>query len=420
MWHLSIDDLLAPLGGRVRLGGAGPFVINLSASTAPISVPGHPIPEQPHIQVYQIQRVEDGRIRYRLRLGPFDDEETMDPILDRVRQDYPSALTATASADDLFVIENLRAKAEARQKPVRRPVANQDVAATVVPPAPAVVVEHDASTLLEIIDTTPEAAAVPAAAAAVASAAPVDAAPPDVEIPTLDVVVESPGPALQAAAPVVALEFTLVPDEPRIQLAMNEAVKPAFKPVPASKTPVLESLVRQAFMRASGSHPARVTQLPTAAPAKARAEAPTAVSQPTIESTHTVRPLTSLELSDREASRWFVIQLALADQAFDPDTVPHLDLFSAYRLYSVAGLDGESVRHALRLGFFGDETSARMVANYVGAYYENPTIKRISLAERDRFSDQVVEARKDVGATGKHAVIEITDELVVREGRQRR
>jgi hypothetical protein len=41
----------------------------------------------------------------------------------------------------------------------------------------------------------------------------------------------------------------------------------------------------------------------------------------------------------------------------------------------------------------------------------------VSLAERERFADQRVEARKDVGATGRHAVIEITDELVARRRR---
>jgi hypothetical protein len=136
-----------------------------------------------------------------------------------------------------------------------------------------------------------------------------------------------------------------------------------------------------------------------------------------LESTQTMRALTPKELEDNEASRWFVIQLALADRAFDPDAVPNLDLFSEYRLYSVAGLDQGRVVHALRLGFFREEIGAVAVASYLAAYWDKPTIKRVSLAERERFADQRVEARKDVGATGKHAVIEITDELVARRRR---
>ena len=136
-----------------------------------------------------------------------------------------------------------------------------------------------------------------------------------------------------------------------------------------------------------------------------------------LESTQTIRALTPKELEDNEASRWFVIQLALADHAFDPDAVPNLDIFSEYRLYSVAGLDQGRVVHALRLGFFREEIGAVAVASYLAAYWDKPTIKRVSLAERERFADQRVEARKDVGATGKHAVIEITDELVARRRR---
>jgi hypothetical protein len=136
-----------------------------------------------------------------------------------------------------------------------------------------------------------------------------------------------------------------------------------------------------------------------------------------LESTQTLRVLTPMELEDHLATRWFVIQLACADHAFDPDAVPNLDIFSEYRLYSVAGLDQGRVVHALRLGFFREEIGAVAVASYLAAYWDKPTIKRVSVAERERFANQRVEARKDVGATGKHAVIEITDELVARRRR---
>ena len=71
----------------------------------------------------------------------------------------------------------------------------------------------------------------------------------------------------------------------------------------------------------------------------------------------------------------------------------------------------------MRLGFFAGESAASAVAAYLGRFYDKPVVKRISVAERTRFSDQRVEARKDIGATGKHAVIEITDEIVVRQKR---
>jgi hypothetical protein len=138
---------------------------------------------------------------------------------------------------------------------------------------------------------------------------------------------------------------------------------------------------------------------------------------PDLESTQTVRALTQLELEDDNASRWFVIQLSQAEEPFDPDTVPNHDIFSVYRLYSVAGIDQGRIVHALRLGFFTEEIAAGAVASYLTAFYDQPTIKRVSAAERERFAEQSLAPRKDVGATGKHAAIEITSERFVREKR---
>jgi hypothetical protein len=135
------------------------------------------------------------------------------------------------------------------------------------------------------------------------------------------------------------------------------------------------------------------------------------------DTTQTLRPLTPSELEDAMALRWFVIQLSSADEAFDPDALPNLDIFSEYRLYSVASLDQGKLIHALRVGFFSEESHAKAVAGYLGTFYENPAVKRVSTAERTRFAHHRVEARKDIGATGKHAVIEITDERVIRPKR---
>jgi hypothetical protein len=88
-----------------------------------------------------------------------------------------------------------------------------------------------------------------------------------------------------------------------------------------------------------------------------------------------------------------------------------------YRLYSVAGIDKGRIVHALRLGFFTEQIAAGAVASYLAAFYDNPAIKRVSAAERERFADQSLQARKDVGATGKQAEIEITNERYVREKR---
>jgi hypothetical protein len=327
--NLNIEDLFAPLPEKTRLGGPGPFVINLSASTVPIDLlPAKRIAGFGSAHVYQMQRVEDGRTRFRLRLGPFANEDEADAALPKVRDIYPSALTATADADDLRTIATLRVKAPAPQ-----PV-NTVVEAVVKSAAPAKPV-----------------AAKPASAAA---------------------------PAL-APSPVLA-----------------RASVPARAPVLAP-APIL-------------------TRAAVPAPA-ARQAVPPGNRVPSLESTQTIRALTQLELEDDQASRWFAIQLSLAEEPFDPETLPNLDIFSVYRLYSVAGIDNGRIVHALRLGFFTEQIAAGAVASYLAAYYGNPAIKRVSAAERERFADLSLQARKDVGATGKQAEIEITNERYVREKR---
>jgi hypothetical protein len=135
-----------------------------------------------------------------------------------------------------------------------------------------------------------------------------------------------------------------------------------------------------------------------------------------LESTQTMRALTTAELEDdNKMSHWFAIELSVSDRAFDPDAVPDLDIFAAYRLYVLEAPGQGRLVHTLRLGFFGEEIAAKAVADYLVDHYPKPTVMRVSIAERERFSERRVEARKKVEATGKHAVIEITDQRYVRE-----
>jgi hypothetical protein len=380
IWHLSIDDLLAPLPEKTCLGGPGPFVINLSASTAPIGVPARTFDGCEEAHVYQVQRMEDRRPRYRLRLGPFAQEEEADAILQKVRDIYPGALTATADADDLRMIATLQAKAEPKHPPAQ---------AVMQPTAPPVMVKI----------SPPPVVVKPAPSPTVVA----KISPPPVVVkpepsPPLVVTFAQPPVLTRLAPPPVAVKPSPI------------AVKPAPAPAtPLASPPMLTSVLRVP-VRAPMPAPAMTGPAP-------REPVQVGKGVPDLETTQTVRALTAVELENDESSRWFVIQLSLAEQAFDPEEVPNLDIFSVYRLYSVAGIDQGRIFHALRLGFFSEEIAARAVASYLTTFYERPTIKRVSTAERDRFAQQPLEPRKDVGATGKQAVIEITNERYIRERR---
>jgi hypothetical protein len=401
IWHLSIDDLLAPLPEAPRLGGPGPFVINLSASTAPISQPIKSVVGCPDAHVYQIQRTEDRRLRYRLRLGPFATEDEADAVLEKVRDIYPGALTATADAEDLRALEGIQAKISGQAKVTAQPKVHEQP-------------KIDAPTAIDI--TQPPPASIPVLSEEVSLARPKSVRPPlhgERRSRVAGTVIDrAPTPA---AAPEVKPWVAEPPRAQSPQAAAPDAIPWVVEPPVAKPSAVKPSLVKPPITRPSLVRPLAVKPSPVPAAAKPVEQLET--SLPSFESTQTIRPLTSLELKDEGASRWFVIQLSMAEQAFDPDSLPNLDIFSVYRLYSVAGLDQGRVMHALRLGFFSDEIAAGAVASYLTAFYQSSTVKRVSAAERERFAAQCFEARKDVGATGQHAAIEITSDRVVRESR---
>jgi hypothetical protein len=373
---LEFDDLLETLPTTPHLGGPGPFVINLCVSTTPIGKPLKPLALPQHAHLYQIQRTEDGRTRYRLRLGPFVDEDRANALLGAVREIYPSALTATAGDDDMRAIASIQAKAVATQPPARAVQPAQTV-----PAKPANTVPVAQATSMPLART--------GAAAQTLSVPPARTGRPGqtISVPPAQTLPGAPARAAPASQP-LSLSPTPAAPAPRAL---------SLSPPPAVPAPQAVSL-----------SPPRA--MPSPLPAERRSE-PLA----NLDSTQTTRLLTSLELQDETGLSWYVVQLALADQAFDPDTVPNLDIFGVYRLYCVAGIDQGRITHALRLGFFSEEVAATAVASYLSEYYDKPTVKRVSTAERERFADQPVLARKDVGATGKHANIEITNELVLRK-----
>ena len=424
--HLSVEDLFAPLSEKSRLGGPGPFVINLAVSAAPLDLPPKNFDLGRDAYVYQVQRTEDRRLRYRLRLGTFANEDAADIVLKRVRNTYPAALTATADADDQRAIAALQSKtgaqrARAAAKAVELAVAQKDAppaalvqrAASSVPPAPdvprapTVVPVPWVLSLVEEPTNAPPRAPVPAPLFAAEAASLKSIEPPLLELS----LVEDP-----PAAPPVLLDRVVAPA--RIAAPARVAVptrvatpEPSMKPAPVGKPGLSTQSV-------PAMKPAQVTKAaPGAKHAPPLKPAPTAKPPVTVESTQTVRALSELELRSDQVSQWFVIQLSLSEQAFDSEAVPNLDIFTAYRLYCVAGIDQGRIVHALRLGFFVEGSAAAAVASYLSAFYDKPTIKRVSSAERDRFADQRFQPRKDVGATGKNAVIEITAERYVREKR---
>jgi hypothetical protein len=104
----------------------------------------------------------------------------------------------------------------------------------------------------------------------------------------------------------------------------------------------------------------------------------------------------------------YVVELVTSGTALDPLSVPHVDLFELYRLYCDVGVDRGARFHVLRLGFFSDARIAKTVARYLATYFDAPRVVQVSAAEQERAPQQRFVARKDVGASGPCATIELT------------
>ena len=204
---------------------------------------------------------------------------------------------------------------------------------------------------------------------------------------------DPPAPVAKATAPIDNKPFHVgkgVEITDSIAGLQLEAAPPTS--VPAAPT---------APAKAAGSKPAQPSkQVATAAPVPARPAlqpAPKSVSpvvpahkpavNPDLDSTQTIRALTSDEMNDESQEKWFAIQLAASEQPVNLDAMPHLDIFEAYTLYSVATAGSGKIVHSLRLGFFKEAVSAEAVSGYLKTFFNSPSVLRISVAEHGRFKD---------------------------------
>jgi hypothetical protein len=105
----------------------------------------------------------------------------------------------------------------------------------------------------------------------------------------------------------------------------------------------------------------------------------------------------------------YAIQLRSSPVPIDPCSVPRLDIFDLYTLYCDVRLENGLMRHALRLGFFKDPSTAKVVARYLACYFEAPQIVHLNTTEQARSLRVKLAALKDVGDSERHAVIELSE-----------
>jgi hypothetical protein len=228
----------------------------------------------------------------------------------------------------------------------------------------------------------------------------------------------APTPAAKAPAPAVANKKAPAPVATKPAVAAKPAapVKPAAPAAPVAKK--IETPARPAAPAAPVAKKIETPAKPAApvaakpAPVAAKPATPArdpALVHPNLDSTQTIRALTAEEMNDAAQEKWFAIQLAVSDQPVNLDAMPHLDIFEAYSLYSVATAGSGKIVHSLRLGFFKEDVSAEAVSGYLKTFFASPTVIRISVAEQARFKDAPQPRRAEPAEEPKSNVVELNN-----------
>jgi hypothetical protein len=392
------------------------FVINLCASMTPMPAVPKNLKGFEKYKLYQVSRQEDGRRRFRLRLGFFTSETDAEWVLNSVRGLYPAAFTGCVTTEDLrFMGDVLPA---ARVVPVTGA-------------APAAAVAASATAIASPIRSIAPGSVASSAASPVKTAATKDTRSPtplaDAPAPTS---VSKPAPvtmpsikaepamvlsaSIPAATPQPATDGKSVAqpfhvgrgvDLPEINLELTDeyqTLSAPAKPTLAPAPPQVKQPTAAAFS-ATGAYPAASKAKDGAIRSASIISPPKVVDDyvPILDTTLTIRTLTRTEAEDPNRQKWFAVQLALSEQPINLDTMPKLDIFAAYTLYCVATMESGTVKHALRLGFFRESVSAEAVMGYLKAFFNQPTINQISTAEFDRFADSKLKIKPAASAEGK-------------------
>lgn len=214
-----------------------------------------------------------------------------------------------------------------------------------------------------------------------------------------------PAKPAMAANPAVAAKPAVPAAKPATPVAAKPA--PAAKPA-APAAPVAKKIETPPAKPAAPVVAAKPA--PAAAPAKPAATVRDAsLVHPNLDSTQTIRALTTEEMNDAAQEKWFAIQLAASDQPVNLDAMPHLDIFEAYSLYSVATAGSGKIVHSLRLGFFKEDVSAEAVSGYLKTFFASPSVIRISVAEQARFKDAPQPRRAQPAEEPKSNVVDLNN-----------
>jgi hypothetical protein len=129
---------------------------------------------------------------------------------------------------------------------------------------------------------------------------------------------------------------------------------------------------------------ARATQIPLAEPPPPQVQAP-----PVLTRADAVNPPPAPMPKAREAQH-YAVQLIWSRDPIDIGTIPTLAIYGGYLLYAVETKPGPQHFYGVRMGFFGDALSARLVAQYIRSDFKGVAVVPVSDREMTRAEEAAI------------------------------
>ena len=101
-------------------------------------------------------------------------------------------------------------------------------------------------------------------------------------------------------------------------------------------------------------------------------------------------PVGSAAVPDLKTAQRYAVQLIWSKEAIDLGKIPALAIFGGYLLYAVETEPGGRRMYGVRLGFYEDALSARLVAQYVRSEFKGVTVVPVSEREVARASGAAI------------------------------
>jgi hypothetical protein len=151
----------------------------------------------------------------------------------------------------------------------------------------------------------------------------------------------------------------------------------------------IEAAAGAPAVQAAGPTPSAPPTAPVLSPVET-VEAPAAASPPPLAATSPAPPAPSEPARDLKVTQRYAVQLIWSKDAIDLAKIPNLAIFSGYLLYAVeTELSGRRM-YGVRLGFYDDALSARLVAQYVRSEFKGVAVVPVSEREAARASSAAI------------------------------